>query len=352
MSLPYKKTYRLLVRNLSIALLLVVSNTNAQDLHFSQFYEAPMLRNPALAGIFSGDFRAQAIYRSQWASVTVPYKTGSINMEYKKPIGNLNDFLTIGGQVAYDQAGLSNFKTSQILPQLTFHKSLNGNKNSYLSLGAMAGYVQRSIDPNKITTDNQFTGAGYNPALASGESIINYSLGYFDASIGLSYNASFGEEPNPYNNFFIGAAIHHLNRPNNSFYRNPASELFIKYVISTGLKMLVDDKSYFTIHADYNTQGGFQEIIGAALYTTAIDGNLDEAQYKISAGTMLRWKDAIIPVIKLDIKRMAVAFSYDVNTSQLKAASQSRGAFELSITSTSFFDRNNSTKNALRCPSF
>ena len=29
-------------------------SSNAQDIHFSQFYENAILRNPALTGIFSG----------------------------------------------------------------------------------------------------------------------------------------------------------------------------------------------------------------------------------------------------------------------------------------------------------
>ena len=32
---------------------------HAQDLHFSQFFEAPLLRNPALAGLFEGDVSAK-----------------------------------------------------------------------------------------------------------------------------------------------------------------------------------------------------------------------------------------------------------------------------------------------------
>ncbi len=62
-----------------------------QDIHFSQFFETPLLRNPALAGIFTGDLRVQALYRTQWNSVTVPYQTGSLNAEYKLPMGS-NDF--------------------------------------------------------------------------------------------------------------------------------------------------------------------------------------------------------------------------------------------------------------------
>src|SRR5687767_14196165 len=70
----------------------------SQDIHFSQFFETPLLRNPSLAGIFTGDLRLQMVYRTQWSSVTVPYQTGSFNAEYKLPMGNSNDFLSIGGQ--------------------------------------------------------------------------------------------------------------------------------------------------------------------------------------------------------------------------------------------------------------
>src|SRR5215216_1986707 len=76
-----------------------------QDIHFSQFFEAPLLRNPALAGIFSGDLRIQGVYRTQWNSVTVPYQTASLNGEYKLPIGKSDDFLTLGGEILYDKAG-------------------------------------------------------------------------------------------------------------------------------------------------------------------------------------------------------------------------------------------------------
>ncbi len=57
----------------------------AQDIHFSQFFEAPLYRNPALAGIVNGDVRVQTVYRSQWNSITNAYKTTSVNAEYKMP---------------------------------------------------------------------------------------------------------------------------------------------------------------------------------------------------------------------------------------------------------------------------
>src|SRR5918993_1104384 len=81
--------------------MLVIGQSFAQDIHFSQFYEAPLLRNPSLAGIFTGDIRVQAVYRDQWNSVTTGYRTGSLNAEYKMPIGKGDDFITTGLQVFY-----------------------------------------------------------------------------------------------------------------------------------------------------------------------------------------------------------------------------------------------------------
>src|SRR5215217_7818617 len=106
----------------------------SQDLHFSQFFEAPLLRNPSLAGIFTGDIRVQAVYRDQWNSVTTAYKTSSLNAEYKMPVGKGSDFITTGIQVLYDRAGTISWVSTHLLPALNFHKSLSSDRNRYLSL--------------------------------------------------------------------------------------------------------------------------------------------------------------------------------------------------------------------------
>src|SRR3954464_20900 len=98
-----KRTCYLLT--LVFAGILLGTRANGQDIHFSQFFEAPLLRNPSLAGIYTGDIRVQAVYRDQWNSVTNAYKTASVNGEYKMPIGKMNDFITIGLQFLYDKAG-------------------------------------------------------------------------------------------------------------------------------------------------------------------------------------------------------------------------------------------------------
>ena len=90
----------------------------AQDIHFSQFFEAPLLRNPSLAGLFEGDVRVQMVYRDQWNSFTNAYKSGSLNAEYKMPVGKGDDFLTAGVQILYDKAGTAGLTTTDFLPAL------------------------------------------------------------------------------------------------------------------------------------------------------------------------------------------------------------------------------------------
>ncbi len=322
----------------------------AQDIHFSQFYEAPLLRNPALAGIFTGDLRLQTVYRTQWESVTVPYQTTSLNGEFKLPISKSQDFITVGAQILYDKAGTINLTSTHFLPAFNYHKSLSTEKNRYLSLGFMGGLVQRKFDMNKVTTNSQFDGTAYNGNLANGENLATPSYSYFDGSAGLSFNSQVGQDAN--NNFFVGIAFHHFNKnAKKTFYSNTGAETASKWVYSTGVKIVLTQNSTITAHADYTKQGSYTELITGALLTYQLD-NTENPKYYLHWGIFMRWKDALIPVVKLDMKPLAISISYDANTSQLSAASHSRGGMEITLSYQNFSNRSNSSKDAVRCPRF
>lgn len=331
--------------------LLTGIKVKGQDLHFSQFFEAPLLRNPSLAGLFDGDIRVQGVYRNQWGTVTVPYKTGSFNLEYKQPIGPGDDFITTGLQLVYDKAGTTNFTTTNFLPALNYHKSLSSGKSRYLSLGFMGGVIQRRLDRSKITTNSQFDGTGFNPSLADGETFLKSNYTYLDGSVGMTYNSAITEDK-PQDNYFFGIAYHHFNRPKNSFYQRPDIELNPKWVFSAGVRFSISEESYLTLQADHSMQGFAKETIGGAMYSLKIGNNYEKPDYAVSFGGFLRLQDAFIPVIKLNYNPFSIAISYDLNVSELKTASQGQGGMELSVTYVSFFDRDNSSKNAIRCPRF
>ncbi|MBD0278829.1 MAG: PorP/SprF family type IX secretion system membrane protein [Flavisolibacter sp.] len=333
--------YRLLF--LGCTFLLSIA-AQGQDIHFSQFYEAPLLRNPSLAGIFTGDIRVQAVYRDQWNSVTDAYKTSSLNAEYKKPIGKGDDFVTLGMQLLYDRAGTVSWVSMHAMPALNYHKSLSANVNRYLSLGVMGGLVQRRFDRSKMTTNSQYDGLG------DGENFPSTQYTYADGAVGLSFNSQLNE--NPDNNFFIGAAFHHFNRPKNSFYRDQSVELDPKWVGSAGVKFSVTPASYITLQADYSRQGQFQEVVAGALYGLKLGDDWDKPLYTIHGGAFLRWNDAFIPALKIDYHPFSVSFSYDVNISKLKSSSYGRGGFELAVSYIGFLDRERSAIHALYCPRF
>ena len=327
-----------------------IKNIYAQDIHFSQFFETPLLRNPALAGLFSGDLRLQAVYRNQWNSVTIPYQTTSLSAEYKLPVGHSDDFLTIGGELLYDKAGTVALTATDVLPVLNYHKSLSAERNMYLSAGFSAGIVQRKIDASKVTTNNQFDGNGFDQALSTGENFYNTGYLYFDGSAGLSFNTQIGE--NVDNNMFVGVSYQHFNQSAKiSFFNTPGVELIPRIVVSGGIRMSASDDSYITFHADYSKQGGSTETIGGMMYTVKLD-DPTEPRYTISGGAFIRWKDALIPVIKLEAKPMTFALSYDVNVSELKTASQGRGGFEFSMSYQKYFDKYTTSREAVRCPRF
>ena len=336
------KYYRLLM--VAFAGLIWSHTASAQDIHFSQFFEAPLLRNPSLAGIYTGDVRVQAVYRDQWNSVTNAYKTGSLNAELKMPVGRGDDFLTVGLQMLYDRAGTVALTTTQVLPALNYHKSLSNETNRYLSLGFMAGAVQRRIDRSKMTTNTQYDGGG------DGETFTSPQYTYFDGAVGMSFNTQLNA--NPDNNMFLGLAYHHLNKPKNSFYRSDAVELSPKWVASAGVKFSVTTTSFLTLQADYSTQGKFQETVFGALFGLKLDES-DRPQYILHGGAFLRWNDAVIPVIKLDYRPFSISMSYDVNISQLRTSSLGRGGFEVGVSYIGFLERfSRSALNTIWCPRF
>lgn len=328
---------------------LAALTARSQDIHFSQFYETPLLRNPALAGIFTGDYRVQAIFRDQWNSFTDAYRTGSLNAEYKWPVGRQDDFFTTGLEIFYDKAGTAALETTELMPAINYHKSLSDQRPMYLSLGFMGGLVEKTLDLSKVTTNSQYNGAAYDPALPIGETILTPNVHYLDGSLGISFNTAFGEEN--HNTLYAGFAYHHLNRPKNSFYKNPTVELDPRIVVSAGLKTILNDYSYFTFHSDFSRQGPAQEIIAGMLFSYKLGDDPDTYPYTVSLGGFFRWKDALIPVIRLETNALCVSLSYDVNTSQLNTVSYARGGFELSLSFIGFLDRENA-KGQMRSPRF
>jgi type IX secretion system PorP/SprF family membrane protein len=309
-------------------MLLLVTITNAQDFTFSQFYEMPMLRNPALAGVSNADVRIQSSFRSQWSSITIPYQTQALSAEVRFPIGFTDDYITGGLQVTNDVAGDSKLGRIQLLPVITFHKSINDDY-SYLNFSLMGGLVQSQFDPSKMTFDDEYIqGLGFTPGTTN-QVFTKTSLSYTDLSAGLSYNSSNDIDVR----YYLGVAGYHLIRSKVSFYNEDNVILKPRYVINAGINMPTGDNDRFFVYGDYLMQGGNHQFLSGLLYKHIFsnDWTVDDEETNVTAltiGGAYRWADAFVPILKLDMNKFFVGVSYDVNTSSLKSYSQLRGGYE------------------------
>ncbi|HAO45366.1 MAG TPA: PorP/SprF family type IX secretion system membrane protein [Ferruginibacter sp.] len=333
---------------LLLFLLLCGGMAKAQDINFSQFYELPLLRNPALAGIFNGDIRVTSAFRSQWQSVTTPYRTMALGIEYKKPIGRSNDFITIGTQLTNDIAGDSRLSRTQVFPVLNYHKSLDTEKDTYLSAGIMGGPVIQKFDPSKLSFDDQFVNGSYSSTNPTKQVFTNTGFTYWDAAVGLNFSSIAGENTR----YYVGVGLFHFTKPKVAFQKQYDIMLNPKWVVNAGLSAPVSDANKLIVYADYFMQGGARQIQGGLLLSHDLVVTDDNLRTTISGGAFYRWNDALVPVLKLDYNHFSVGVTYDVNVSKLKTASQYRGAYEITLSYKAFRNSVNSSAEKVRCPAF
>ncbi len=329
-----------------------------QDLNFSQFYELPLLRNPALAGVFTGDIRIQSVYRSQWQSVTVPYRTSGLSAEVNFPVNDYGHYLTTGVQVLHDVAGDSKLTRTQFLPVLTYHVPLNGEA-LYLSGSVMGGFVNNSFDPSGLRWDDQYRNGQYNPGNPTQQVLPQTGKNYFDLGTGVALSGNLREDIL----FYAGVGLFHANNPSIAF-NNDAIKLGRKWALNGGLTLETSDYNRFTFYADYFYQkaaaggdsvprvGGQEVAMLGAFYTTDLVTYNTDDKVSFSFGGMYRWADAFAPVVRLEMKRLAVGLSYDINTSSLSKASGARGGFELTLAYKNAFNSRVLKQYRLKCVGF
>jgi type IX secretion system PorP/SprF family membrane protein len=319
-----------------------------QDINFSQFYDLPILRNPSIAGIFTGDLRITAAYRNQWQSVTTPYRTFGLGIELKKPIPNTDDYFDIGLQLTNDIAGDSRLSRAQILPAVNFQKSISNLKNAYLSVGFLGGPVLESFDPTALKFDDQFINGSYSPANPTRQTFTNHHKTFWDASAGISLSSTTSDNIR----YYIAFGLFHFNKPKVAFQRQFDIILNEKYVMNCGITAPLNEINTIIFYADFFKQGGSKQFQGGILLNHDLLQTEEEYKRSISAGLLYRFKDAIVPVLKFEYAQYSIGFSYDINLSKLKTASQYRGGLECTLSYMNFNKNKNSSLNKVKCPIF
>src|SRR6202050_997189 len=102
-----------------------VAKVAGQDLHFSQWFNSPLMTNPANTGFIpDADYRLGANYRNQWSSVmSEPYKTMSIWGDAQVFRNRIQSgWLGLGGAILHDVAGASSLSTTEVYASIAYHQ--------------------------------------------------------------------------------------------------------------------------------------------------------------------------------------------------------------------------------------
>lgn len=330
---------------LFVFLLCLQSILSAQDIHFSQFKASPLNLNPGLTGDFNDDYRIMINHRNQWQAVTVPFITLSAGIDFNlfslaPAIQGLlgADKLSAGLVFNRDKAGDSEFGITQLALSLSYSKYLTSNHKHAATIGISSGYTQKGYDFSKLKFSSQYDGTQYDPNYGMQEVILDDKISYSDFAAGFSYHF----QPSDSLQFNLGAGIFHFNKPQESFFNNNDIRLDSRLSIHGGMTYLINSTIDLIPSLMYYKQGSFQEFtIGTSIKyklkpktpetTTTEKDTKKPSLTAIYIGGWMRMQDAVIAQLGMDYKKFYFGFSYDINISKLKVASNKRGGFELAL---------------------
>ncbi len=337
---------------LTIVLLSFSGITKAQDLHSSQFYEMSVMRNPALVGIFSGDYKALVNYRRQWGSISVPFQTYQSSIESRIKLNDHTDYLSVGLAALYDKAGSTSFNSFYIYPAINYNKSLEDAHHSYISVGITAGYAQRSLNIAKMTFGDQFDGGWYNPSIVTADTKNDQKYQYWDIAAGISFNSTANDEALSY---YIAVGAYRLNNPDGESSGNSrvnALKIPLKMTGNIGMRWAIQDHLIVNIDANYIRQGQNNMLLAGGTVGFRSVNYEYRRQFGVYGGAYFRAGDAWIPTLKIDYNRVSFIASYDVNYSGLKAATASKGGMEITLHVNGLLDQGIFASDKVECPRY
>lgn len=310
----------------------------AQDIHFSQYSETPVLVNPAAIATFF-DTRGVVNYRTQWGQVAVAYKTYGFAFEQAIHHRKLRkNHFGVALSLYSDKAG--DAKLNTLLPTLGVSYVTKVSQFAKFSAGLQAGAVYRTININNLQWDSQYDNANsvFDPSLPSGEETPRSAIITADAGGGIHYHYAKSERfisAQDGAKFDVGLSAFHYGIPKNSFFTT-SEKLYTKYNFYARADLGIRSAGIALVPSIlYSRQGPATEIVPGFFFKYIIQEQGTYTSIKkasaISFGAYYRVKDAIIPSLLYQNGSWAVGLAYDINVSSLTPASKSRGAFELSL---------------------
>ena len=323
--------------------LLLTGAVQAQDPHFSQFFASPLTLNPAFTGKFDGSWRVAANHRDQWPSIPKAYVTTSASVDFgilknRVPYG---DVFGVGISGVSDQSANSQLKLNYGSISLSYHKALDENGYNTIGAGFQGTYSSMVLDVSKLTFEDMLMQNGFTGTTS--DIITNgNNQNYLDMNAGILFSGS----TDGYNNYYVGASMYHINRPKVS-YKDKNWYLGGRLTLHGGGTIPVSDLLSVNLSAIHQVQSKASETVLGGAVSLLANGDIDNPT-SVYVGSWMRFGDAIIPYVGLEFGGLRIGASYDVNISDLKAATGNRGGSEFSL----IYIKKPAESKGIPCPKF
>ena len=306
---------------------------SAQDAHLSMYDAAPIFLNPAMTGVFEGDWRLHAQYRTQWRAVNYkPYTTALVSFD--APVKKWG----FGGQISNFRAGIGNYNVLQGTISAAYTTSIDKSRNHNISFGIQGGVNQKTLEYQLLTYDNQYStnnGGEFVGTADPGESFSGQKLIVPVVNAGFLY--FFAKQQSKLNPF-IGISAFNLTEPRETF-TNFDNKLPMRFYGHIGTRINIAETFYLLPKVLYMKQKEFEEVtlaLDAGYYLKGSDlyllGGIVYRNSGLLSSFSFQNSDAMIVTIGAKMDAFIAKIGYDINISSLSSASGGRGGFELSFT--------------------
>ena len=303
--------------------------SQAQDIHFSQYYASPLTLNPALTGKFDGFARVDGIYRGQYYGLSQSssiYRTPAISADFSllKDIMHGNA-LGVGLSVVNDAQTSTGGKinTTTIALDLGYTLNLNRAKSMQLSVGLEPSITMKNTNGNYEYPQAFDNNLQYNTASQYNEALAQPKKTYFNFDYGIFFN----HKPIDKLTYFIGFSMKNVARPQTAVIEtnNPQGKLNFLYLVHGGLEIVVAPKWTLIPGFLYQNEAKANEAnAGITVGYDVMDKDKNGIRQKatIYLGIWNRMGNDIssafqyrniTPKIGMDYRRFRVDFAYDIS---------------------------------------
>ncbi|HYG52732.1 MAG TPA: PorP/SprF family type IX secretion system membrane protein [Flavobacteriales bacterium] len=330
-----------MMRKLIVSILIAFNCAfvHAQDMQFSQYFQAPMYLNPAFAGA-NVCARVSSNFRVQWPSISNGYSSQILALDHFYP--NIN--MGAGLMFTNDVAGTGRLRTTTGAAVGAYNFQVN--RTLAFRFGLQAGFFQRSVDFNALTFGDQLARGGAPTSIeAAPRSVIapDFATGF------LAYSGM----------WWGGIALHHLNRPDEALMSFNAFRP-LKFSLHGGKSWYMKKESDYDKNSkqisftfNYRSQLKYDQLDLGTYYSK---GPLNIGLWYRGIPIFKSYKkgypnnDAVCVIIGMTKDRFKMGYSYDHTISWLRGTTG--GAHEFSLSYQMCKQKKRKKYSVVICPKF